>query len=113
MAFFKGSYYQNLPVFESPEDTDQEKAFRGVRARPIADPEPVLEHAVSVGDRLDNLGQHYYANPRDWRRLADCNSDVIFPEDLLLERDEPRLGKEPNERNGEVILVPRRREGQR
>lgn len=110
MAFFKGSYYQNLPVFDQPEGS---KGFRGVRARPVADPEPVLEHSVSVGDRLDSLGQHYYANPRDWRRLADCNADVIFPDDLLLEQDTPRMGGAPRERKGEVILVPRRRKGQR
>lgn len=113
MAFFKGSYYQNLPVFDLLEQARDVRGFRGVRVRPIANPEPVLEHAVSVGDRLDSLGQHYYANPRDWRRLADCNDDAIFPEDLLLEQSEPGLGTQPRERTGEVILVPRRREGQR
>ena len=110
MAFFKGSYYQNLPSFEQSEES---KGFRGVRARPVADPEPVLEHSISVGDRLDSLGQNYYANPRDWRRLADCNPDAIFPEDLILEQDAPALKSAPRERKGDVILVPRRREGQR
>ncbi len=107
MAFFKGSYYQNLPEF------DADSGFRGVRARPIADPEPVLEHSIAVADRLDGLGQNYYANPRDWRRLADCNPDAIFPEDLLIERDDPPLPDQPRERLGQVLLVPRRREGQR
>lgn len=112
MAFFKGSYYQNLPSFEPPED-DGKHGFRGVRARPVADPDPVLEHAVAVGDRLDSLGQHYYSNPRDWRRLADCNPDAIFPEDLILEQHEPALRTKPGERTGSAILIPRRREGQR
>lgn len=111
MAFFKGSYYQNLPPFQA-DDTGQ-TVFRGVRARPFADPEPVLEHAVAVADRLDGLGQNYYANPRDWRRLADCNPDAIFPEDLLIELDVVPLKAEPRERLGQVVLVPRRREGQR
>lgn len=110
MAFFKGSYYQNLPNFEHAEGV---KGFRGARARPVADPEPVLEHSISVGDRLDSLAQNYYANPRDWRRLADCNPDAIFPEDLILEQDPPTLGTEPRERKGDAIVVPRRREGQR
>ncbi len=112
MAFFKGSYYQNLPNFDPPEG-ETRRGFRGVRTRPVADPDPVLEHAVTNGDRLDGLGHHYYSNPRDWRRLADCNSDAIFPEDLILEDDAPTLDGEPRERTGEVILVPRRREGQR
>lgn len=112
MAFFKGSWYQNLPVFDPPAIASQ-RAFRGVRARPIADPEPVLEHAISTGDRLDSLGHHYYSNPRDWRRLADCNPEVIFPEDMILHDDPPALGIQPRERTGEVLLVPRRREGQR
>lgn len=112
MAFFKGSYYQNQPVFDPPEDLAQQPGFRGVRARPIGNPEPVLEHSVAVRDRLDTLGQNYYANPRDWRRLADCNPDAIFPEDLILRDKAPKVGEEPEERRGEVLLVPRRREGQ-
>lgn len=111
MAFFKGSYYQNLKQFEPDERATI--SFRGTRARPIPQPEPVLEHSVSVADRLDSLGQHYYANPRDWRRLADCNSSAIFPEDLIIETEDFPLPDEPKERAGQVILVPRRREGQR
>lgn len=111
MAFFKGSYYQNLPVFEPLGEGSQQPRFGGVRARGIGVPEPVLEHAVAVGDRLDNLAQNYYANPRDWRRLADCNPEALFAEDLLLHPDPPH--QPPRERTGEVLLVPRRREGQR
>lgn len=111
MAFFKGSYYQNLPHFEGDEGEDA--PFRGVRARSIADPEPILEHAVAIGDRLDSLGQHYYSNPRDWRRLADCNPDYLFAEDLLLRPAADDKSEGPIERTGEALLVPRRREGQR
>lgn len=109
MTFFKGSYYEQLKVFDPPETGGP--AFRGVRVRPIADPEPVLEHAVSVADRLDSLGQHYYANPRDWRRMADCNADEIFPEDMIYETDAPPRKEPLSERIGRVLLVPRRREG--
>ena len=109
MAFFKGSYYETTAAFEPPEDL--RPAFRGVRGRAIADPEPVLEHPVTVGDRLDQLGQNYYANGRDWRRLADCNSDAIFPEDLIYTgAAHPDAAELPEERIGRVILVPRRRE---
>lgn len=112
MAFFKGSYYETTALFEPPEDGS--KPFRGLRGRIIPDPEPVLEHPVGVGDRLDQLGQNFYANPRDWRRLADCNSDAIFPEDMVYadggHADAPELAAE---KLGRVVLVPRRREVRR
>lgn len=106
MAFFKGSYYENVPLFE-PDDRGQ-KVFDGLRARPIADPEAVLEHSVALKERLDSLAHHYYAEPREWRRIVETNSDVLFPEDLLFE-PEP-VEDNGKERVGHVILIPRRRE---
>ncbi|MGX9357433.1 hypothetical protein ACS3SW_20320 [Roseobacteraceae bacterium S113] len=106
MAFFKGSYYENLPEFEAPEEGGTR--FKGTRPRPIPTPEPVLEHGVATGDRLDQLAQEYYANPRDWRRLADCNADTLFAEDLIYDA---KTGERASERMGEALLVPRRRDG--
>lgn len=109
MAFFKGSYYETTALFEPPEDGS--KGFKGLRGRTIPQPEPVLEHPVAVGDRLDQLGQNFYANPRDWRRLADCNADAIFPEDLIYTEDgHPDAPGLAAEKIGNVVLVPRRRE---
>lgn len=109
MAFFKGSYYESIAVFDDPEDGSD--GFRGIRARPVPSPEPVLEHSVSVGDRLDQISQHYYANPRDWRRVADCNPDTLFAEDLVYDPDiQDDVAREDR---GARILIPRRREGQR
>ena len=107
MAFFKGSYYENVPTFV---DEDGE-TFRGPRARPIATPEAVLEHSIHVGDRLDSLGHHFYANAHDWRRVADCNPQVLFAEDLVIEKAEFPAKTAPVQRIGKVVLVPRRREG--
>ena len=109
MAFFKGSYYENLPSFE--EAADSGATFRGPRARPVTAPEPILEHAVHVGDRLGSLGHHFYANARDWRRLADCNPQTLFAEDLIVARAAFPATKAPDQRVGKVVLVPRRREG--
>ncbi|MCP5086616.1 MAG: hypothetical protein GY952_07440 [Rhodobacteraceae bacterium] len=109
MAFFKGSYYEKLKVFDPAEDGST--PFRGVRARPIADPEPILEHAVAVNDRLDALAQHYYANPRDWRRMVDCNPFALFPEDLIYDEDTPPRDQPLTDKLGNVVLVPRRRDG--
>ncbi|MCE6953097.1 hypothetical protein LAZ29_19405 [Cereibacter sphaeroides] len=108
MALFKGSYYEGLKPFDPPEDGSA--PFRGLRPRPIAAPEPILEHTVAVGDRLDALGQHYYASPRDWRRIADSNPQEIFPEDLVYAPEPPPPGEVQREAVGEVVLIPRRRE---
>ena len=107
MAFFKGSYYQNLPKFDPIEDGT--RPFKGVRARPVPAPESVLEHFVALGDRLDTLAQHYYAEPRDWRRLADCNSDALFLEDSLYDTAGTEDIQTP--RLGHTVLIPRRRDG--
>ncbi len=109
MALFKGSWYETVKPFDPPEDGSA--PFRGLRPRPLADPEPVLEHSVAVGDRLDGLGQHYYANPRDWRRLADTNPQEIFAEDLVYVAEPPAPDQIQAPALGDVILVPRRREG--
>ena len=111
MAIFKGSYYETTRSFDPPEDGSA--AFKGLRARSIANPEAILEHTIAVGDRVDGLAQHYYANPRNWRRLADCNPDMIFPEDMVADPANPPLGEVLAEAVGEVILVPRRKEVQR
>ena len=107
MAFFKGSYYENLPTFD-PNDQGDRPSFKGIRPRQIPPAEPVLEHSVITGDRLDSLAQNYYANPRDWRRLADCNAQMLFAEDLIYKTG---CDDRPVERQGDHILVPRRRDG--
>lgn len=106
MAFFKGSYYENVPLFD-PNDNG-ETVFDGLRSRPLEQPEPVLEHSVALRERLDGIAHHYYADSRDWRRIVDTNPDILFPEDLLFE-PEP-LDENGRERLGHVILIPRRRE---
>ncbi len=107
MAFFKGSYYETTPLFEA--DDEGRLVFRGLRARVLAQPEGVLEHSVALKERLDSLAQHYYAQPRDWRRIAEANPDAIFAEDLLW-TDTP-VEENGRERLGNSVLIPRRREG--
>ena len=106
MAFFKGSYYENIPLFDANEKG--EKIFDGLRARPIGRPEPVLEHSVASKERLDSIAHHYYADSRDWRRIVETNSDVLFAEDLLY--DPLPVADDGRERLGHVILIPRRKE---
>lgn len=106
MAFFKGSYYENILQFASNDKG--ETVFDGLRARPLSKLEPVLEHSVSLKERLDSIAHHYYADSRDWRRIVETNPDVLFPEDLLFEH-EP-VEENGREKIGHVILIPRRKE---
>ena len=106
MAFFKGSYYENVPLF-TPSDKG-ETVFAGLRARPLNKQEPVLEHTVSLKERLDSIAHHYYADSRDWRRIVETNPDVLFPEDLLF--DPEPVEEYGRERLGHVILIPHRKE---
>lgn len=108
MAFFKGSAYEFVALFDPAPSG--ELVFRGVRARPLRTPEPVLEHTVATGNRLDRLAHEYYAQSRDWRWIAEANPDVLFPEDLLWDADDASRDENGRERLGHVILIPRRQE---
>lgn len=120
MAFFKGSAYEFTPVFDRTDAG--ELVFRGLRARRIRRPDPVLEHTVALGERLDSVAQDYFAEGRDWRWLVEANPDVLFPEDLLWDTRPPAFDEEGEmtdpgtldengrERVGHVIIVPRRAE---
>lgn len=106
MSLFKGSYYQDVLLFEVNDKG--ETVFDGLRARPLTWLEPILEHSVSLKERLDSIAHHYYADSRDWRRIVETNPDVLFPEDLLYD---PRpIEENGRERIGHVILIPRRKE---
>jgi hypothetical protein len=104
MPLFKGSRYETVRPFDP--DPEGRPLFRGLKARPIGIPEPILEYTVELLNRLDGLAQHFYREPRAWHRLAEANPDVLFPEDLLwtpIPEEETGV-----ELKGDVILVPRR-----
>jgi hypothetical protein len=107
MALLKGSYYLTAPLF-APDETGK-IVFKGMRPRTLQAPDPILEHSIALKDRLDSVAQHYYAEPRAWRRYADANPDVLFAEDILY-KSEPieELGCE---RLGEIVLIPAKRNG--
>ncbi len=105
MAFLKGSFYETARHFVSDDGTT---AFRGVRARKLEAPEPILEHTVTMRELNDSLAHHYYSDSRGWRRIADANPDAIFFEDLLWSPDP--VEENGRERLGGVVLIPRRKE---
>lgn len=44
----------------------------------------LTEHAVTEGDRLDNITAHYLGDPEQFWRLCDAN-DAMRPEELTAE----------------------------
>jgi hypothetical protein len=109
MAFFKGSFYENVPLFAATDEGVT--VFRGLQPRKLDHPEAILEHSVALKERLDSVAHYYYAEGRAWRRIAETNPDVLFPEDLLF-TPEP-VAEHGSELIGNVILIPRRKEAAR
>jgi hypothetical protein len=73
--------------------------FLGLRARDIGAATGVVEHVVSVGDRLDLLALQYYNNDRLWWRILDANPGLLFGGELAL-----------GDLEGSTLLIPRARE---
>lgn len=78
---FRKSRYEHTPLFEPDEQGNS--VFPGLRARSIGAATPVIEHEVSVGDRLDHLGRNYYGNDRHWWRLMDASPEFLYGDDVL------------------------------
>ena len=106
MSLLRGSRYAEAPLFApAPDGTIP---FKGLRTRRVGPAPGVVEHAVAIRERLDQLAHRYYDEPRFWYRIVEANPDVLFPEDLLWE---PEPAEEHGrERLGAVIVIPRRRE---
>ena len=94
--FLDRSRYKDTKTFEKAEAGE---GFHGIRAREIGDTTAILEHEVSVGDRLDLLARHYYNDDRMWWRIVDANPEFMFAGLMLSE-----------EMAGQVILIPRANE---
>lgn len=86
---FKKSRYEKTPLFEP--DERGVTVFEGLRARRIGAAVPVIEHEVSAGDRLDQLGRHYYNDDRHWWRLMDASPEYLYGNDVLAD-DSAGLG---------------------
>jgi hypothetical protein len=115
--FTKRSRYLGSRRFEPKEDGSL--PFRGVRARVIGSATPVLEHVLQPGERLDALGVNYFNDPYLWHRILDANPDLLCAAQLEIvgAPQLPRAGDQllPATDSvtdfGEVLLIPRAKEG--
>lgn len=117
MSFTRRSRYLAARRFDPLEDGSV--VFRGVRPRDIGPARPVLEHALQPGERFDALGQHYFNDPNLWHRILDANPDVLCAAELEIV-GAPPLPRAPGAEapgipaeadDGEVLLIPRAKEG--
>jgi hypothetical protein len=80
------SRYFGLPVgsITIPGSDGRPREVRYVRRRFIPPDEglpTLLEHAVTEGDRLDNIAARYLGDPTQFWRICDAN-DVLRPQEL-------------------------------
>ena len=70
-----------------PSGGAEPREIRHVERRflpPASSATPMLEHAVTEGDRLDNVTAKYLGDPTQFWRVADANQ-VMAPEELTEE----------------------------
>jgi hypothetical protein len=115
--FTKRSRYLAARRFAPGEDG--RLPFKGVRPRDIGPATPALEHVLQPGERFDALGQHYFNDPWLWHRILDANPDVLCAAQLEIV-GAPQLPRAAGEAApaadevtdfGEVLLIPRAKEG--
>lgn len=87
--------------------------FSGVRPREITPAEPVLEHRITAGERLDQLSNHYFNDDRLWWRLGDASWLFLYAPDMLADlgglassEDDPL---QRHDMTGRMIFIPRAR----
>lgn len=81
-AFAPDSRYHGLPLAQWTRADGETLSY--VRRRFIAPPENFAtlgEHAIEIGDRLDNLAVRYLGDPLQYWRLCDGNG-AIRPDEL-------------------------------
>jgi nucleoid-associated protein YgaU len=90
---FNGSRYARTPVM-SPGNADGTTP-RVLGLRPVPRTPGALTYSVLEGERLDQLANRFYSDPRKYWLILDANPDVLNPFELL--------------QHGRAIRIPRNR----
>lgn len=80
--FQPSSRYANLEIAEHTAADGRVVRYARRRFISAAAPQPLAEHTVVAGDRLDNIAARYLADPELFWRVCDANR-AERPEDLL------------------------------
>lgn len=83
--FPQSSRYHGVEILKHTLPDGREVSYVARRFVPQQDRfETLRQHAVSEGDRPDNVAAHYIGDPEQFWRLADANND-LNPFDLTAE----------------------------
>jgi|GEM_PF-807614 len=79
--FSKNSRYRNVAdvVAIGPDGRE----LRSKDIRPQVAVSGTFQHVIEESDRLDQLANEYYKQPRKWWRICDANPDFLSPQALL------------------------------
>jgi hypothetical protein len=81
--FPSNSRYADIAIAQVPAADGTVRAY--LRRRFVPAPErfaTLAEHAVSQGERLDQIAARYFGDPELWWRLADANG-ALCPDELV------------------------------
>lgn len=79
--FTKGSRYRKLSEVTAPDARG--RVLRSIALRPLRKTTGVLLHTLQEGERLDQLAERYFGQPRKWWQICDANPEFLSPLALL------------------------------
>lgn len=79
--FSKNSRYRNVADVVAMGPDGRELRSKDVRPQPAVS--GTFQHVIEESDRLDQLANEYYKQPRKWWRICDANPDFLSPQALL------------------------------
>lgn len=89
--FFDGSRYQRVQDAEFSDGEGRSVTIK--RTREPVDTELAIIYQVREGDRLDQLAQKFFHDPRKWWLIADANPDLPTLEQLTQPGQQLRIPK--------------------
>jgi hypothetical protein len=79
--FSRISRYRALDDVVTTDADGRQLSSRMLRVAGVATGQ--YAHTIAEGDRLDQLANRYYHQPRNWWRICDANPDILSPQELL------------------------------
>lgn len=78
---WKGSRYTKSQVI-APVDAEG-RSHRVLALRKLPETQGVFEHIVVEGERLDQIANRYYGEPKKYWLILDANPDILHPFEIL------------------------------
>jgi len=79
---FKGSRYTKIEVITPTNSGGASPRVLALRPTDVAP--GAVEHVVAEGERLDQLANRYFGEPKKYWLILDANPEVLNPLELLV-----------------------------